>query len=353
MFVQASTCLFLALALVDANDAGGLDMPFEPCRSTQDGLCLQCEDLFSKLEDAPDGELQQHSQLQLRGEPKSGTTFMCDWGKNILEHTCEHLRGMYGSKSCRTAQIDQEEKHLAMIFEPSLAEGDASCACTKIERVDISFSCLDKHTLPVNEYCPWSHAYGIAGTRDGCWSIAGQPVENESDLWTCMQETPCDITDNRLQVVPMRDPRAVAVSTHFHRVWSSKKYVENHHSVDGAVLGMLPQLCHLTTLRHIMFEGLLSDRSEVFWYEEAVEDPFDWHYRWASFAGLILPAGWVDGMVTTVQEQRKFNPHPGGEKNTAERTWRDEVSPETRQEMDSVLRKWLPGVLLSRFGVSS
>ncbi|CAM9117189.1 unnamed protein product, partial [Ectocarpus sp. 13 AM-2016] len=318
---------------------------------TQDGTCLQCEELFSKLQHGPDGKLLQNSQLQLRGEPKSGTTFMCDWGMKILEQTCEHLQVMYGSESCRTEVIDEEGKHLAMVFEPGAASSDASCACVGIDRVEISVSCINKHTLPVNDSCPWSHGYGLAGKRDGCWSIAGQPVENESDLWTCMQASPCEITDKRLQIVPIRDPRAVAVSTYFHHVWGNTNYLKQHPSLDETVLETLPHLCHWTTLRYIMFEGLLSDRSELFWYEEAVEDRFDWHYRWASFAGLILPGGWIDGMVAANKQLTRFNPHPGGEKQSAKRTWRDEVSPGIREEMDSILRKWLPGVLLARFGV--
>ncbi|CAM9277724.1 unnamed protein product [Ectocarpus fasciculatus] len=353
MFVQAGTYLLLALALLDANVVGGLDLSMEPHPNTQDGLCLQCEDLFSKLQAAPNGKLRQSSQLQLRGEAKSGTSFMYVWATRVLEHTCEHLRGMYGSEACRTEDIVEERWHLIMIFEPSLATSDAPCACKGIERVEISVSCVGKHDLPVSDSCPWSHGPGIALESDGCWSVDGQPVENESDLWTCMQEAPCEITDNRLQMVPIRDPRAVAVSTYFYHVYnnSPRNYREQHHSLDEAVLEILPQLCHSTTLRHILFEGLLSDRSELFWYEEAIEEPFDWHHRWASFAGLILPGSWIDGMVVANQEGRIFNPHPGGKKQSAKRTWRDEVSPGTRQEMDSILRKWLPGVLLARFGI--
>ncbi|CAM9750308.1 unnamed protein product, partial [Ectocarpus sp. 6 AP-2014] len=315
--------------------------------------CLQCEELFSKLQDAPDGKLRQNSVLQLRGEPKSGTSFMYIWATGVLEHTCEHLRGMYGSKSCRTEDIGEEGKHLVMVFEPGLAASDSSCACNGIERVEISVSHVDKHSLPVSDSCPWSHSYGFAHEGDGCWSVGGKRVENESDIWACMQETPCEITDNGLQFVPIRDPRAVAVSTYFHHVHSNlpENYVELHPSLDETVLEILPQLCHLTTLRHIMFEGLLSDTSELFWYEDATEDPFNWHYRWASFAGLTLPGGWIDGMVAANEEQAILNPHPGGQEQSAKRTWRDEVSPGIRQEMDFILRKWLPGVLLARFGV--
>lgn len=34
------------------------------------------------------------------------------------------------------------------------------------------------------------------------------------------------------------------------------------------------------------------------------------------------------------------------------RTWRDEVSPEIVDEMDDILRAWLPPVLVARFGLT-
>ncbi|CAM9150970.1 unnamed protein product [Ectocarpus sp. 13 AM-2016] len=260
---------------------------------------------------------------------------------------------MYGLGSCRTDDHGDRKNHLTIIFEPSLASSDASCACPGIERVEISVSGFGKHSFPVSDSCPWSHSYGLAGKRDGCWSIDGQPVESELDLWTCIQKTPCEITDDRLQFVSIRDPRAVAVSTYFHHVNRNKprNFLELHPSLDETVLEILPQVCHLTTLRHIIFEGLLPNRSELFWYEETVEDPFEWHHRWASFSGLILPGGWITDIVAENQKHTVFNPHPGGAERSAERTWRDEVSPAIRQEMDSILRKWLPAVLLARYGV--
>ncbi|CAM9129309.1 unnamed protein product [Ectocarpus sp. 8 AP-2014] len=353
MFVQAGTSLLLALALPDASVVGGVDLSLVPRATTEDGLCLPCEELFSKLQGAPNGKLLQNSQLQLRGEPKSGTSFMFEWAKVVLKHTCDHLQDMYGPESCRTEEIGEKETQVNMIFEPSLAT-DASCTCEAIERVEISASCVGKHAFPVSDSCPWSHSLGLAAEDDGCWSIHGHAVENGSDLWTCLQETPCEITDHRLQFGPMRDPRAVAVSSYFHHVNSKKggeNFLKRRPSLDEAVLEVLPQLCHLTTLRHIMFEGLLSDRSEIFWYEETLEDPFPWHYRWASFAGLILPRAWIDGMVAVNQERLFFNRHPGGGKRTAKRTWRDEVSPGIHHDMESILRKWLPPVLLARFEV--
>lgn len=67
MFVQAGKCVLLALALLNANFVDGSDQSLEHRLSTQDGLCLPCKELFSKLQKAPDGKFRQNSQLQLRG----------------------------------------------------------------------------------------------------------------------------------------------------------------------------------------------------------------------------------------------------------------------------------------------
>ncbi|CAN0125698.1 unnamed protein product [Scytosiphon promiscuus] len=117
---------------------------------------------------------------------------------------------------------------------------------------------------------------------------------------------------------------------------------------------ILPQVCHLTTLRHILFSGMMPDRSEIFWYDDALRDPFDWHFRWMSLAGLYLPRPWVDSIAASAgigAWATEANPHPGGEEASPNRTWRDEVSPEILDDMDDILRTWLPGVLLARFDV--
>ncbi|CAM9534929.1 unnamed protein product, partial [Ectocarpus sp. 12 AP-2014] len=78
-------CTWFVLALVDATVVGGVDLSPKPLSGKrslgeQGGvLCLPCEGLFKNLEETPDGKLVQKSQLQLRGEPKSGTGFMYDW----------------------------------------------------------------------------------------------------------------------------------------------------------------------------------------------------------------------------------------------------------------------------------
>ncbi|CAB1112332.1 unnamed protein product [Ectocarpus sp. CCAP 1310/34] len=56
-------------------------------------------------------------------------------------------------------------------------------------------------------------------------------------------------------------------------------------------------------------------------------------------------------MVAENQAHKHLNPHPGGAETPFKRTWQNEVSPGIRPEMDSILRKWLPGVLLARYGI--
>lgn len=155
----------------------------------------------------------------------------------------------------------------------------------------------------------------------------------------------------------MRDPRAVAVSTYFY-VRAHPKYYEDHpgqtRSLEETIRIILPQVCHWTTLRHILFAGVVADRSELFWYEDALEDPLDWHYRWAYLAGLHLPKMWMEGIVSLIGQgpwSTKVNVHPGGHEATAQRTWKDEVSPDILEDMNDTMRVWLPGVLLARFGV--
>lgn len=162
--------------------------------------------------------------------------------------------------------------------------------------------------------------------------------------------------DDRLQFAGLRDPRAVAVSSYFHakRVPNYTSHPAHNHTLDETVLMILPQLCHWTTLRHILFEGLMSNTTELFWYEDALDDPRDWHYRWALHAGLNLPGKWIERMIEGLGKERwssKFNVHPGGAAASEDRIWTDEVSPGIREEMDSILRTWLPGVLLARLQV--
>ncbi|CAM9512001.1 unnamed protein product [Ectocarpus sp. 8 AP-2014] len=357
-------CSSLAFALLGAYAASGLELYSEnnadtgPPETLGTDRCLPCEALFLRLEEAPDGKLHQSSHIELRGEPKSGTKLSWFWANGLLTHTCEHLQDMYGLETCSIEYMDHDPAPaMRMVFEPGLARSDQICSCEGISRVEVYASPRQKHQFPVPESCPWKHGGGLEKVGRGCGSVNGRPVENAADLWLCVKETSCKYTDDSLQFVVMRDPRAVAVSTYF---YINRSPIHLHHpsrgkSLDEAVLVILPQICQFTTIRHILFDGQLSSRSTIFWYEDAMRDPLDWYNRWASLAGFTLPASWIKDIHASLTEAtengRKREPHPGGQVVSSDRTWEDEVSPETREEMNSILRTWLPGVLLARFDV--
>lgn len=170
--------------------------------------------------------------------------------------------------------------------------------------------------------------------------------------------------DHRLQFSTFRDPRAVAVSTYFWIETHAKDvavYAEDrvnlHRTLDESILEILESVCRWTALRHILFKDLLQDGGTVFSYEDAEEDPLDWHYRWTHLMGVHLPVEWVEDMTTLATKgaweslTQGVNPHPGGKKADESRTWRDEVDPGLLDDMDAVVRKWLPKTLLARIGV--
>ncbi|CAM9643453.1 unnamed protein product [Scytosiphon promiscuus] len=325
--------------------------------------CPPCDGLFSKAQRTTGGKRVQNVEIQLRGEPKSGTTMMYAWAVGALARTCEHLQATYGEESCRmdpdlTVAIPGEA---TLTFEPSwAAEDSSSCPCDTIDMVRISVATFGKHWLPVRATCRWHHTGGFNEDDFPCNTVAGRPVENHTDLWACMQEASCRIIDEKLQFAPLRDPRAVAVSTYFNRRKNPlfySEYPDAPRTVNEGVLKALPSVTKWIALRHILFEGMLANRSKTFWYDDAIQDPLDWHLRWTELAGLRLPIAWLEDITSLRMEgpwvdmTTGVNVHPGGRAESLNRTWKDEVSPEIIDEMNSVLRTWLPGVLLARFDI--
>ena len=51
----------------------------------------------------------------------------------------------------------------------------------------------DKHTLPVEESCPWYHRNGIERPGDAC-RIDDGTILNLADLWSCVEEAECELT---------------------------------------------------------------------------------------------------------------------------------------------------------------
>ncbi|CAM9747273.1 unnamed protein product [Pylaiella littoralis] len=289
------------------------------------------------------------------------------WAYGTLFRTCELLQATFGAETCRVEPSIAQTKFgpRELIFEPPSSSGDddAKCPCDTVDRVQIHYTQAGKHSFPIHRSCPWWHTPGLAAVGDGCNTVHGRPVEEYADIWSCMQESSCQITDERVQFVAMRDPRAVAVSTYF---WVPKHLrrdlVRDHHpalnhTLDEAVLEILEDVSRWTSVRDILFNGVMSDRSTIFWYEDAKSNPLEWHSRWAHMAGLHLPAAWVEDIAGLASNDiwawltMPMNQHPGGNPASANRTWRDEVSPEILDDIDDVLRRWLPPLLQARFGV--
>lgn len=70
---------------------------------------------------------------------------------------------------------------------------------------------------------------------------------------------------------------------------------------------------------------------------------------------MQLPVTVVELISEAAVERARYyiNRHPGGEKNSAERTWRDEVGAGVEEGADEILREYLPPVLLARWGVAN
>ena len=67
---------------------------------TEEEACPPCELLFRQLESTgKNGKLTQDVRVQERGEPKSGTGMMFDWGTGALVRTCDYLRDLFGEKA--------------------------------------------------------------------------------------------------------------------------------------------------------------------------------------------------------------------------------------------------------------
>ncbi len=151
------------------------------------------------------------------------------------------------------------------------------------------------------------------------------------------------------------------MSAYFHTLRFERHKVDGV-SVDDFVLEILPTTCKWVAVRYFLFAEVLAPKSSLFWYNDAENRPEEWHHQFFDFVGLNLPS-WVviraaDVAVGRATDKRLarfpakgLDPHSGGEAPVVERSYRDEVSPETLLRMDDILRVWLPPVLLEKFGV--
>eukprot|EP00903_Cladosiphon_okamuranus_P005694 g5656.t1 len=312
----------------------------------------------------------------VRGEAKSGTSFMYEWAVNALVVTCSWLKLLFGRDSCRvswrnvqgeafptiTKEVSVKEmKGVLLEFEPRTQRGDgssddASCKCKDVDKVSVDISHLLKHTFPVSRKCPWQHVNAITRVGKGCTFVAGRPVQNHTDSAQCLHEHPCKITDSRLQMLILRDPRAVAISSFFHL--KRHKNGRNESAGEYAVR-LLPTICRFVHLRWLLLQERMADKTVEFMYDESLGDPLGWHERWLSSVGLTPPKSVVqEATDTALRGEYGFagkgvDKHVGGKEITPARTWEDEVSAEVAEQLNDICRVWLPPVLLEKFGIDA
>ena len=216
---------------------------------------------------------------------------------------------------------------------------------------------LHKHDLPVGRECAWQHNFGIVDEGTGCSHVGGRPVQNYTDVLGCMKESPCRLTDDRLQMLVLRDPRSVAVSSYFWLLAHRTLPIPNEQTLKDYVLKMLPTICQYVHLRYVLLHEGMSERMEEFEYEDSVANPLEWHQRWLAFVGLNLPEKVVREASDKNSKrqysfaEKGFDEHPGGKSATPSRSFRDEVSEEFEAEMDRIARIWLPPNILETFGI--
>lgn len=139
---------------------------------------------------------------------------------------------------------------------------------------------------------------------------------------------------------------------------------------------MLPTVAKWTSVRHVLFGKILEKTSTMFWYDEALAYPRNWHCRFLSFVGLAVPreavhdaaeSATTGGRIlasfptSSMNKNLDLNKHQqGGEDATGATTmssmnksFRDELEEATLGRMEEVFRLWLHPDLLKRFGVSS
>lgn len=231
-------------------------------------------------------------------------------------------------------------------------------------RVTISFSSLDKHMLPVEPEYDWSHNRGTAKKNLAVCTPAGVGApklkKKQADLWKCLADAACRITDDRLQISVLRDPREVVVNSYFHHVLHNPSAVDGVESVDEFVVDMLPTICQWLSIRLWLFEEVMTHQTLSLWYNDALANPTYWHKCFLEFVGLIMPVYDVVAKAANIVAHggqmagfpsKGIDVHLAGGHAQPSRSYQSEVLADTLSGMDDVLRAWLPPALLEKFAV--
>ncbi|CAN0244662.1 unnamed protein product [Scytosiphon promiscuus] len=223
---------------------------------------------------------------------------MFAWATDILGQSCMYFQRAYGRMSCRVEFTDHTR---TLIFEPGLGKADEEkppqCPCDTISIVTINISSENKHLLPCDGSCPWSRGAGVARPAEPVCSFSnGRLPEGSAELMGCMHQAACPITDNRLQMAVLRDPRAVAVSSYstFGREYPHLLEEAQITTVEQFFHAVLPTLCKWTTVRYKLFAETLAAQSTVYWYSDTLVAPLPWHYNLLWYFGLSMPAAVVE-----------------------------------------------------------
>ena len=232
--------------------------------------------------------------------------------------------------------------------------------------MSIVLSKYGKHSLPVERNCAHAHNGGTMVHQPQAMGLPREPpctfadgthATNNKDVWRCMHEANCRITDDWIQMAVFRDPRPTIVSLFYfvevHKHWDLG-------GLEAFVARELPILCQWLLVRYTLFTGILDHQSIEFWFDDAMVDPLQWHIQYFSSVGLQLPFHVVEAASEAAAadklgfSHKDIDVHPGEKprNETVPRRFEDEVSEEMLELADDVLRTWLPPILLERFGVS-
>lgn len=169
---------------------------------------------------------------------------------------------------------------------------------------------------------------------------------------------PCGMT--RTRVVTRRP---IVVSAYFHMRRARPELLHNT-SVDKFALKFLPAACKWVSIRYLLFGEILGHKSSLFWYDDALDNPREWHNDFYELVGLRMPMSVLAESVAVATGQvfdsrvagfpiKGIDVHSGGRasRTAGERTFRDEVSEATASKMDVMLQVWLPPAILHKFGM--
>lgn len=188
------------------------------------------------------------------------------------------------------------------------------------------------------------------------------PVVNGQSLWDCIRQTQCKYLDDRLQLAVLRHPGAVTVSAYYQFRRMKMLRADNEPNQNPMVdintffVAHLPAVTKWISVRYMVYTEMLpQNQTEIFFFEDAISDPVDWHRRFYSFAGLNLPPPMVHRAAEIAQNGRGSSNDTSLASEEAaliansDRSFRDELKPDTLAYMESVLRIWLPSELLEKF----